>query len=71
MNQSNDSAEQSKNRRRWSQEGKYAKRSPPWTVSKNYLDGCSLYVVWKDGVKGHLKVCNDFDEAKKWIGENE
>jgi hypothetical protein len=45
--------------------------SGPWSISKAYVDGCSLYVIWKDGSQGPLAFKNDFEEAKEFVDATE
>jgi hypothetical protein len=53
-------------RRKWERVSKYAMKYGNWIVGKNYLDGCTLYTVAKDGGP-ILAYLNDFDECKDWI----
>lgn len=54
----------------WTRAGPYEMRSGPWTIAREFVDGCSLYLVSKQGTSGCLAAKNDFDEAKEWIDEN-
>jgi len=51
----------------WKPIDRYAMRSEPWTVCKVFLDGCSLYLVWKDGINRPLAHLNSFEDCKEWI----
>lgn len=56
-------------KKKWKRVDQYAMQSGEWTVGKNYLDGCTLYTVARDGKI--LAYLNDFDECKAWIAKNE
>lgn len=51
----------------WKPIDKYAMQCGRWTVCKKYLDGCSLYQVWRDGINHPLAHLNSFEECKEWI----
>lgn len=55
----------------WERVGKYAMRNGDWIVSKQYVDGCTLYAGWYQSEKPAKFYCNDFDEAKQRIREIE
>jgi hypothetical protein len=38
-----------KDERRWAHESKYHWRCAPWSICLCFVDGCSLYVLSKDG----------------------
>lgn len=55
----------------WERRSKYAMRSGDWTVSKQFVDGCTLYAIWFKDEKPARAYLNDFDECKEWINEIE
>jgi hypothetical protein len=67
MNPAKDSAAKSKNRSQWKRIDKYAIQNPPWRISMSYVDGNTMYVVWKDGTPGPLAFKEDLDDCFDWI----
>lgn len=57
--------------RKWEKLGTYAIRCAPWQISVAYVDGCSMFVIWKDGIKDPVAYKSDLDEARAWIAEQE
>jgi hypothetical protein len=55
----------------WAQLSKYAARKGYWTVSKQFVDGCTLYAIWFKEEKPAKAYLNDFDECKEWINDHE
>lgn len=63
--QLNDSAGQQKNRNTsWERIGKYAIRKSPYQISKAFIDGCTMYVVWQDGNPDPIAYKENLDSAK-------
>lgn len=52
---------------KWERLSKYAMQSGDWTVSKQFVDGATLYAVWFKDEKPAKAYLNDFDECKEWI----
>ena len=57
--------------RTWTRIDKYAVESPPWRISKQFVDGCTLYGIWYRDEKPAKAYLNDFDECKDWIRDYE
>ena len=53
----------------WEQLSKYSARKGDWKVSKQFVDGCTLYGIWFKDEKPAKAYLNDFDECKEWIND--
>lgn len=55
----------------WVKVSPYAMEKVDWRVSKQFVDGCTLYAVWFKDEKPAQAYLNDFDECKAWIDEHD
>ena len=57
--------------RKWNQESKYHWRCQPWSIALCFIDGCSMYVLSKDGEEKATLYTDEFDIAKQKAREIE
>ena len=58
-------------KKKWTRLSEFCMESGEWRVSKNFLDGCTLYSVWKGKEANAAGYVNSFDEAKELIEQLE
>lgn len=49
--------------RSWKKESKYHWRCAPWTIALFFIDGCSMYVLSKDGIPGGIAYKDELADA--------
>ena len=53
---------------KWQRVSSHGMQSGEYRVAKDFIDGCSLYVLYHNHEL--IKVCNDFDECKQLAKEH-